>query len=331
MASVDDVQLWRRRIEDLAGAGLTWDAIATQVGLPVPECQAIARGEHVEIHQEIDEHTAAPVIKVHRVAAGPQRGILMWVHSFGVPRTGKTTLVRELGAMLAQYAKIALVDADVFGNGIYFATRPSGAKCGIGLAAWAGADSPEDALRQSWILPGTDRGYSDPVAVWAFLPGEAHNEPGWAEQFWGWARGQYDIILVDTGEVVPDWANMARVSIDRELVVVPQDPLALRRVQDTVSKVTVNPKVGAVVMGYDKNVGGLLAPTRIADMVNLPLLAAIPYNPRFATWGVTKGTPWFPMQQQFDRDLQEQMTLLVPETWRASPREAQRKAKRWFR
>ncbi len=322
----------RAKIVSMRESGLTWEAIhRVYRDIPIEELQEIARGDarldlRLERAVSSSEDVLQPVFEVHRTIS--RDGLILWVQSYGVARTGKTTLVRELGALCASHhAHVALVDADVRNRGLFYATAPQ--QPPPGLSAWQSSLDASEASRRGWVLPGTERGYTQPVDVWAIPEGlNVEDDDLWYERFWRWARATYGLIIVDTGEATPAWANLARTFADQEIVVVPQDPIAINRIRRA-SEDGHARGAGVVVMGYSERVPEILSPARIAESVGAPLLAAVPYDPQFAHWGFVRSVPWFPMQRGFDESLTAAFEALVPGPWR--PKDEEPKRRRWFR
>lgn len=329
MASLEEIDKIAAQIRRMQQNGMTWEAIADQfrdLHLNVTMCQALARGEQIAaelLTTGSQNRPEGPSILL-RNEMNKQGGIIIWVHSYGVARTGKTTLARELAAFvgLGYHAKVALVDADIVGAGLYFSTLPTDAsQVGMGLAAWQAGTSPEEAEKHAWAVPGTQKMFTDPVIVWSMPPGiqvpDLAEQEAWSVNFWRFARATYSLIVVDTGEVVPRWAEVARVFADQELVVVPQDPLAIHRM-GLAARGQHGRNAGAVVMGYAEKVVADLTPARIAAALGIPLIAALPYDPVFANWAITRSVPYFPAQQKLNESVATAMQRLVPETFQAT-------------
>ncbi len=320
MVGGDDL---RSRILRMREANINWEAIALELGMDVSDCQAVAHGE-----TEISVVPAGPRggerIFVRREIVGGS-GIVLLINSLGVARTGKTTLATELAALCsARGVKVALVDADGVGHGLYHVTVPNEGNP-QGLLAW----EPDAAgkHRGSWLLPGSARPKSMSVDVWA-MPPNAKREPvsGWAPSFWQWVRSNYSLTIVDTGEVASAWAEPAYSFADLVLYVMPQDFMAVSKVSFSAPRGTAG--LGVVIMGYTTGISKMIEPSSLADILGLQLIAAIPYDARFATWQVVNSVPWFPNQANANPTLASEMEKIVPRAFRENPPPA--KKRRWL-
>lgn len=293
--------------------------------MSVDDCQAIARGETELVVDTPTNDRGDTVIAMRRDILG-RDGIVVLVNSLGIARTGKTTIAMELAAICSSRGvRVALVDADSVGTAIFNATVPN-SEGYTGLLSWEPGLDLKAPRKGSWILPGTARSRSVPVDVWA-MPPHAKREPesAWAPDFWQWVKKNYGTTIVDTGETMPKWAEVARALADEVLYVLPQDLLALQRL--AVSLPRGGAGFGVVISGYTPNVSKLLEPASLADMLGLDLIAAIPHNPRFANWQITNGVPWFPSQAGADPVLAGEMEKLVPRAFRENPEPARKR--RW--
>lgn len=301
---------------------MSWEAVSLEMGLSVEDCQAVARGE-TEIVIEHHESRGETQVHINRPVVGRQ-GIVLFIDSLGSARTGKTTLAIELAALCASRGvKVGLVDADSVGNGLYYATQPldEGLR---GLLAW----DPDAAKRQrsNWIVPGTTRARGFPVDVWA-MPPHTRREPesAWAPAFWQWIRSTYALTIVDSGEAPATWAEIARSFADETIYVLPQDLVVFSRL--AVSKPRGTAGMGLVIMGYTPKLSKNFEPSYLSEIIGIPLLAAIPYDPRFANWQLINSVPWFPTQAASNPVIAAEMEKVVPQGFRETSETARKR--RW--
>ena len=310
MVGGDDL---RSRILRMREANINWEAIALEVGMDVSDCMAVARGE-TDISVLAPSPRGEGQILVRREIVG-RNGIVILINSLGISRTGKTTLAVELAALCsARGVKVALVDADGVGHGLYHATLPNEGNP-QGLLSWEPDGTAAGKRNGGWILPGSMRPKALPVDVWAMPPNTKRDpEEAWAPVFWQWARANYSLTIVDTGEVPSTWAEPAYSFADRILYVIPQDIIAISRVSFAAPRGTAG--LGVVVMGYTPGIAKRIEPTMLASVLGLPLVAAIPHDARFANWLIVNAVPWFPNQANANPVLAGEMEKVVPEAFR---------------